>query len=135
MKITQETDYAFRITSFLASHENEIIGAPIIAEECSVTERFTLRILRKLNLAGITYAKRGAKGGYGLKRSKEEITLYQIICAIDGPTVINRCLGYDHYCNRKAENGVKHCKFHKKLFHIQKTIINMFDSETIDNYI
>ena len=118
MKITQETDYAFRITSFLASHENEIIGAPIIAEECSVTERFTLRILRKLNLAGITYAKRGAKGGYGLKRPKEEITLYQ-----------------DQYCNRKTIEGVKHCKFRNKLFHIQKSIINMFNSETIDNYI
>lgn len=135
MRITQETDYAFRITSFLAKHENEIIGAPVIAEECNVTERFTLRILRKLNLAGITFAKRGAKGGYGLNKPKEQVTLYDIIVAIDGPIIINRCLCEDNYCNRNNKEGVAKCPFHIKLAYIQGSIIKMFKSETISNFI
>ena len=51
MRITQETDYAFRIVSYLAANEGKVVGAPQIAESEGVTKRFTLRILRKLNLA------------------------------------------------------------------------------------
>ena len=74
MRITQETDYAFRIVGYLAKHEGQVIGAPEIAEMEGVTKRFTLRILRKLNLAGITDAKRGSKGGYFLKKPKEDLS-------------------------------------------------------------
>lgn len=135
MRITQETDYAFRIVSFLASRENEVVGAPKIAEAEGVTERFTLRILRKLNLAGITDAKRGARGGYYLKKKKEDVTLYDIILAIDGPITINRCMDHDGFCSKRSPEDIKNCKFHAKLNYMQRNIIEMFKNETIDKYI
>ena len=135
MRITQETDYAFRIVSYLAKNEGKVIGAPQIAESEGVTKRFTLRILRKLNLAGITDAKRGSKGGYYLKKPKEEITLYDIIVAVDGPIVINRCLQEDKYCNKNRVNEVGNCKFHTTLAMMQSNIIKMFKNQTIDNFI
>lgn len=135
MRITQETDYAFRIVSYLARNEGKVIGAPQIAESEGVTKRFTLRILRKLNLAGITDAKRGSKGGYYLKKPKEDITLYDIIVAVDGPIVINRCLQEDKYCNKNRSNEVGNCKFHTTLAMMQSNIIKMFKNQTIDNFI
>ena len=135
MRITQETDYAFRIVSYLAKNEGKVIGAPQIAESEGVTKRFTLRILRKLNLAGITDAKRGSKGGYYLKKPKEDITLYDIIVAVDGPIVINRCLQEDKYCNKNRVNEVGNCKFHTTLAMMQSNIIKMFKNQTIDNFI
>lgn len=136
MRITQETDYAFRIVSYLAKHENEVVGAPKIADAEQVTERFTLRILRKLNLAGITDAKRGAKGGYYLKKPKEEITLYDIVEAVDGPIEINKCLSKDdQYCNRYNKNGIENCKFHNTLCGFQNEVIDLFKSKTIDQFI
>lgn len=135
MRITQETDYAFRIVSYLARNEGKVIGAPQIAESEGVTKRFTLRILRKLNLAGITDAKRGSKGGYYLKKPKEDITLYDIIVAVDGPIVINRCLQEDKYCNKNRVNEVGNCKFHTTLAMMQSNIIKMFKNQTIDNFI
>ena len=135
MRITQETDYAFRIVSYLAKNEGKVIGAPQIAESEGVTKRFTLRILRKLNLAGITDAKRGSKGGYYLKKPKEDITLYDIIVAVDGPIVINRCLQEDKYCNRNKANEVGNCKFHTTLAMMQSNIIKMFKNQTIDSFI
>lgn len=135
MRITQETDYAFRIVSYLARNEGKVIGAPQIAESEGVTKRFTLRILRKLNLAGITDAKRGSKGGYYLKKPKEDITLYDIIVAVDGPIVINRCLQEDNYCNKNKATEVGNCKFHTTLAMMQSNIIKMFRNETIDNFI
>ncbi|MFR3508764.1 hypothetical protein [Peptoniphilus sp.] len=47
MRITQETDYAFRIVSYLAENEGKVVGAPQIAESEGVTKRFTLRILMR----------------------------------------------------------------------------------------
>lgn len=135
MRITQETDYAFRIVSYLAKNEGKVIGAPQIAESEGVTKRFTLRILRKLNLAGITDAKRGSKGGYYLKKPKEEVTLYDILVAVDGPIVINRCLQGDNYCNKNKVSEVKNCKFHTTLAMMQSNIIKMFKNLTIDNFI
>ena len=135
MRITQETDYAFRIVSYLARNEGKVIGAPQIAESEGVTKRFTLRILRKLDLAGITDAKRGSKGGYYLKKQKEDITLYDIIVAVDGPIVINRCLQEDKYCNKNRVNEVGNCKFHTTLAMMQSNIIKMFKNQTIDNFI
>ena len=135
MRITQETDYAFRIVSYLARNEGKVIGAPQIAESEGVTKRFTLRILRKLNLAGITDAKRGSKGGYYLKKPKEDITLYDIIVAVDGPIVINRCLQEDKYCNKNRVNEVGNCKFHTTLAMMQSNNIKMFKNQTIDNFI
>ncbi len=135
MRITQETDYAFRIVSYLARNEGKVVGAPQIAESEGVTKRFTLRILRKLNLAGITDAKRGSKGGYYLKKPKEDITLYDILKAVDGPIVINRCLQEDSYCNKNKTNEVGSCKFHVTLAMMQSNIIKMFKNETIDNFI
>lgn len=136
MRITREVDYAFRITAYLAAHEGEVIGAPKIAADESVPERFTLRILRKLNLAGITEAKRGATGGYKLKKNKEDITLYDVIVAVDGPIVVNRCLYTDEpYCNKNEDGHYGHCKFHGKLSLIQHNVIKMFKDSTIDEFV
>lgn len=136
MRITQEVDYAFRIVAHLARRENEVVGAPVIASFESVPERFALRILRKLNLAGITEAKRGATGGYTLKKKKEDINLYEIIVAIDGPIIVNRCLsGDDPYCSKNEVDEMGHCKFHCGLAKIQGNIIKMFREAKIVDFL
>ncbi|EFI42148.1 MULTISPECIES: Rrf2 family transcriptional regulator [Peptoniphilus] len=134
MRITQETDYAFRICGYLAQNEGQVIGAPKIASEKKISERFTLRILRKLNLAGITTAKRGAAGGYLLNKPKEEITLYDIIVAVDGPIIVNKCI--DSECGRVSDSpcGFVGCKFHNKLAEVQQTIVDMFKDATLDKF-
>lgn len=136
MRLTQEIDYAFRMMGYLAAHDGEVIGAPIISDEMKVPERFALRILRKLNQAGLTGAKRGAHGGYYLKANKEDLTLYDVILAIDGPIVINRCLhAQDGFCSRNEDGDYTGCKFHFRLAEIQGQVIEMFkDSKIIDLY-
>ncbi|MDO5301917.1 MAG: Rrf2 family transcriptional regulator [Tissierellia bacterium] len=136
MRLTQEVDYAFRIVSYLARFEGEVIGAPTIARHMVVPERFALRILRKLNLAGITKSKRGVDGGYILKVPKEEINLYDIILAVNGPIVINRCLaGEDSFCNRMEKGEYNSCPFHRRLAKIQSNIISDFKNAKITEFI
>ena len=136
MRLTQEIDYAFRIVAYLAKNEEKVAGAPLIAAELKVPERFTLRILRKLNLAGITQAKRGAHGGYLLKKDKEDISLYDIILAIDGPIIINRCLHVEEpFCSREEDRPISRCKFHHRLHNIQKDIVQQFEESKITDFI
>lgn len=135
MRITREVDYAFRIAGLLALHEGEIVGAPTIAEIQCISERFTLRILRKLNMAGITEAKRGANGGYKLKKTKEDISLYDIIVAVDGPIEVNQCLSQDNPCCNRMNGRFNECGFHNKLAEVQFYLIKTFKESTLDQFI
>lgn len=136
MKLTQEIDYAFRIIAHLAAHEGQVVGAPTIAETMGIPSRFTLRILRKLNISGLTASRRGAKGGYILNRPAGGISLYDIILAIDGPIELNRCLhANDPYCNRFNTKEIAGCKFHRSMNGLQKDIIGQLQSMKITDYI
>ena len=136
MNLTQEIDYAFRIIAHLAANEGQVVGAPTIAEAMGVPSRFTLRILRKLNIAGLTKSRRGAKGGYSLNRPAESISLYDIILAIDGPIELSRCMhANDPYCNRFNSEEIQGCKFHHSIYGLQEDIVSRLKDMTITNFI
>ena len=91
MRITQESDYALRIITAMAAYDG-VADAGRIAEQTSVSPRFTLKILNKLVKGGLVSSYKGAKGGYKLRVSADDITLKTIIELIDGPVAIARCV-------------------------------------------
>ncbi len=99
MRITHEADYAIRIV-FNLSKNDGVTAAKEIAEQCGITLKFALKILRKLTLAGIIRSHKGVRGGYELNRSPCELSFGSIIEAIDGPIEINHCLGHEFECTR-----------------------------------
>ena len=113
MRITQEADYAIRIVCLLAE-SNETLDANTIAEKCCITQRFALKILRKLVLGNVVCSFKGANGGYRLGRDAGEITMKDTIELIDGEIAISRCLAEDHVCSKSGENKgacFVHCVF------------------------
>lgn len=108
MRITSEADYAVRIVYRLAE-KNGRIGAKEIAENVHVTMRFTLKILRKLVIAEIAKSYKGAGGGYTLARPADAISVLDVIEAIDGPVLLNKCLEGDMACS--AEHVPDSCIF------------------------
>lgn len=102
MRITQEADYALRITCLLARDGDGRCSAADISERTAVSARFTLKILHKLVTEGIVRSYKGANGGYMLARGAEEITLRDIIELIDGPLAISRCIDDGHSCSREG---------------------------------
>ena len=71
--------------------------------------RFTLKIMRKLVSAGIVCSFKGAHGGYILARPAGEITLRQVIEAVEGPYRFSRCLDSEYDCNCPSTEP---CPFH-----------------------
>lgn len=102
MRITQEADYALRIILFLSGSDN-IASAKIICENVNVPLRFTLKILNKLVAGNLARSFKGVKGGYKLKRPAADISLLDVIEAIDGKIAINRCLEYGSCPNPDAQ--------------------------------
>ena len=127
MRISLETDYAVRIVDCLAN-QNSRTSAAKIAEKTRVTEKFCLKILRKLVSQGIVRSYKGVNGGYELNKLPEEITLKQVIETIEGPIVLSRCLQNDFNCEHKDGNCT--CYFHKVFYEVSKEMAERFDSVT-----
>ena len=88
MHMTLEADYAVRIVERLAE-KGERMDAHSLSEDTKVPLRFALKILRKLVAEQLVKSFKGAKGGYTLAREPGDITLRQVIEAVEGPYAVS----------------------------------------------
>ncbi len=129
MYMTQEADYAVRIVSYLAEKSDKT-EASTIARETAVSERFALKILRKLCENKIAMSFKGKNGGYMLAKPAKEITLRDVIETVDGKYMFNRCLSDNHDCSLEAVN---YCKFRKVYADISDTISKRLSEITFED--
>ena len=89
MKVSTRGDYASRALLSLALHADEDGPTAVrdIAERTGLPQPYLEQILLALKGAGLVRSKRGVGGGYVLARPPEDITLSQIVSAVDGPIV------------------------------------------------
>lgn len=89
MNVSSRCEYACRAVIELAYHiqSQQPLTVEVIAARRFVPDKFLVQILLQLKRAGIVRSIRGAKGGYLLARLPEEITLLDIVRAIDGPVL------------------------------------------------
>ncbi|AGF55448.1 MULTISPECIES: RrF2 family transcriptional regulator [Clostridium] len=121
MKITQEADYGMRVILYLSKLEyGAKVDAATMAKHEELPLRFLLKLLRKLIAPGIIKSFRGINGGYSLNKLPEEITLLDVIEAIDGPIYVNRCIADPGFCNAKKGNR---CEIHRALSGVQKSLV------------
>jgi Rrf2 family protein len=85
MKVSAKADYAARAAAELASAADGPITADRIAEAQDIPGKFLETILLELKHAGIVRSQRGPDGGYALARPAEDISLADVIRAVDGP--------------------------------------------------
>jgi Rrf2 family protein len=86
MRISAKADYAVRATAELAaSPPGRPVKAEAIANAQGIPVKFLLNILSELKHAHIVQSHRGADGGYSLARPPEDITLADVIRAVEGP--------------------------------------------------
>jgi len=86
MKISVQVDYACRVMAELARLHGtgELAQIGHLAEAEAVPANFLARILLRLRDHGLIRSRRGNQGGYVLARPPEEISLFDILVAIDG---------------------------------------------------
>ena len=85
MRVSAKADYAIRATVELAAAEGGPLKAERIAQAQEIPLKFLENIMADLRQAGIVRSQRGVEGGYWLAKPAEEITLAQVIRAVEGP--------------------------------------------------
>lgn len=91
MEISRQTDYAVRAIEYLARiPAGELVQTREIALKQNIPVKYLPTIVRTLARAGILKTMRGNHGGIRLSRPPDEITMRQVVEAIDGPLVLNR---------------------------------------------
>jgi Rrf2 family protein len=99
MQITRQADYAVRAVLHLARVGGaERSATSAIAREQNIPPSFLAKIISQLSIAGLLHTSRGARGGVSLARDPKDITLLEVVEAIDGPIQLNECLGEDGAC-------------------------------------
>lgn len=92
MQITRQADYALRAMLYLAQLEpTQRAATSQIAEEQHIPPSFLAKIISQLSIAGLIHTSRGARGGVSLARQPGEISVLEVVEAIDGPVQLNEC--------------------------------------------
>jgi Rrf2 family protein len=93
MQITRQVDYATRAILYLAgAKKGKRVATSEIATEQQIPPSFLPKIISQLSVGGLLNTSRGAYGGITLAREPEQITLLDVIEAIDGSVQLNICL-------------------------------------------
>ncbi|MCI0520758.1 MAG: Rrf2 family transcriptional regulator [Chloroflexi bacterium] len=96
MQITRQADYAVRAVHYLSQLGAEQRAATSqIAQEQRIPPSFLAKIVSQLSVAGLLQTSRGARGGVSLAKPPADISVLEVVEAIDGPIYLNDCVG-DH---------------------------------------
>jgi Rrf2 family iron-sulfur cluster assembly transcriptional regulator len=103
MRLTRAGEYAVRCALYLAMQPDEgEISRRQVSQAMEVPLHFLGKIAQQLAHAGIIQITKGAKGGYRLAKPAEEISLLNIVEAVEGPLGLNLCLIHEDSCDRTA---------------------------------
>lgn len=97
-----------------------------ISEMQDISRKYLHSILTSLKKAGLVESVRGAKGGFVLTRSPEEITMHDIICAISGKMNIVDCVDPENLCGRE-----KNCRARRVWLKVSESLKDTMKSITL----
>ncbi|MHC4849998.1 MAG: SUF system Fe-S cluster assembly regulator [Planctomycetota bacterium] len=93
LRITRQTDYGIVLMSLFTGKTNEVIlSARDMAKETNLPLPTVSKILKSLTRGGLLESTRGVKGGYSLARESGNISVSDIIEAIEGPIALTDCI-------------------------------------------
>ncbi|MFH1842611.1 MAG: Rrf2 family transcriptional regulator [bacterium] len=103
IKISEAANLAIHALAYLGSlPPDTYTSATIIAKKLNCSSSHLSKVLNGLAHQGILASRRGARGGFSLAVSKEEITTLEIIEAVDGPLPTSGCLLGQPICSQNS---------------------------------
>lgn len=126
MNFSKTTSYALSTLSFLADHEGEKFSAKRLHELLEIPWPYLRQLLTSLSKNGFIRSVQGRNGGFILQLSADEITLAQIVDAVEGLHVLGTCI-----------MGFKKCPFnhtcamHETWEETRNSIINVLTNTSL----
>lgn len=107
LRISKLTDYATVLMAALARHEQDCVPASRLAEETRLELPTVAKVLKTLGKSGLVQSIRGVNGGYRLGREAEEISVAEIIRAMEGPIALTECCLEAGLCSHEAQCSLR----------------------------
>jgi Rrf2 family protein len=126
MQITKQADYALRAVMFLARlNDGDKASTRDIADSQQIPPSFLAKIISQLSIAGLIQTSRGAHGGVSLARPGDEVSILDVVEAIDGPMILNECTISPNLCPFGDD-----CPLHRIWCDTRKELYNRLSSAT-----
>jgi Rrf2 family nitric oxide-sensitive transcriptional repressor len=123
--LSQTAEYALRAIVYLADHVGESTTTETIAEGTRVPVGYLAKIMQSLSKSGLVTSQRGLHGGFVLSRPVKELTVYEVVQAIDPIVRITTCpLGLEGH-------GTNLCPLHRGLDNAMAAVETTFKRMTI----
>ena len=126
--INRDTDYAIRALARLG-RAGEVKPVSELADAERAPVDFLKKIMQKLHRASIVASQQGPFGGYALSRLPGEITLLEIVEAVQGPIAVNLCFCNLSTCNRTT------CSLKRHLTSLQAKVNEWLEGVTLGDII
>lgn len=107
LRVTKLTDYATVVLTVLAARPDDVLSASELAERAGLETPTVSKLLKPLAQAGLVEGFRGANGGYRLARPADEISLIEIVEALEGPLGMTECSVHAGTCGIEDQCGVR----------------------------
>jgi Rrf2 family protein len=123
MQLNITTDYGIRVVLYLAQ-KNAVTSSTEICTNMGIPCSYMHKIAKVLKNAEIIREKRGAAGGFELKKTADEVSILSIVRAFEKTMNINKCLENDELCSR---NAAHQCVVKELYTEIQDKLHEMLD--------
>lgn len=128
MELTRKGEYAIRGIIYLAQQQpGKMVLISEIAEAAEAPQTFLAKIFQSFAKLGLVNSYRGTGGGFTLGRPAARITLREVVEAVEGPIMPNRCLLDGGACDRGEG-----CTVHPVWRKVQSQVVQILDSVTIE---
>jgi len=107
LRVTKMTDYASMLLACLAQAPGKVHSASDLAELARLELPTVSKVLKPLSRAGLIEAFRGSQGGYRLARPAAQITLFDVVEAMEGRLEMTECSGAHSQCEHEPHCGMQ----------------------------
>ena len=107
LRVTKLTDYATVVLTVLATRPGDVLSATELADLARLEAPTVSKLLKPLAQAGLVCSQRGVRGGYRLSRAATEISLIEIVEAMEGPLAMTECSQSESHCGIAHQCGAR----------------------------
>jgi len=130
MQITRQADYAIRAVRYLSGLEDgQRAATSKVALDQHIPPSFLAKIISQLSIAGLLTTSRGARGGVSLARPSKDISLLDVVEAIDGPIYLNECVADNSKCTFDDD-----CPLKPIWCEAQEELVNKLKASSFDQF-
>ncbi|MET0224946.1 MAG: SUF system Fe-S cluster assembly regulator [Dokdonella sp.] len=107
LRVSKLTDYATVVMTCLATAGDGVLSAQVLAERARLEVPTVSKLLKQLAQAELVVSTRGINGGYRLARRPEQISIADIVTAMEGPIGMTECSAHAGSCGHEPHCGVR----------------------------